>query len=77
MRNWRSGAPVLILDGELPLVSDQTWQVLYLVRYASIAALQEMVSSSAWQTANEDRQRGLDLTWAVPTQRRGPGRRET
>ncbi len=68
MITQRSGAPVLILDGELPLVSDQTWGVMYLVRYPSIAALEEMVASSAWQTANEDRQRGLDLTWAVPTQ---------
>lgn len=68
MISGRSGAPVLVLDGELPLVSDQTWQALYLVRYPSLAALEEMVSSSTWQTANEDRQRGLDLTWAVPTQ---------
>jgi hypothetical protein len=26
-----------------------------------------MVASDTWQQANEDRQRGLDLTWAFPT----------
>jgi len=26
-----------------------------------------MVATEAWQNANKDRQRGLDLTWAFPT----------
>ena len=64
----RGGGPVLMLSGELPLVSDETWEDLILVRYPNLAALQEMVSTQTWQAANEDRERGVDLTWAFPTQ---------
>jgi uncharacterized protein (DUF1330 family) len=67
----RGGGPVLNLEGELPLVSDESWEQLILVRYPAISTLQEMVSTPNWQAANEDRQRGLDLTWAFPTR---PGR---
>ena len=63
----RGGSPALVLDAELPLVSEQTWEDLYLVRYPDVASLQKMVATDTWQQANEDRQRGLDLTWAVPT----------
>ena len=63
----RGGAPVLVLDAQLPIVSDETWEDLYLVRYPSLEALRGMVSTETWQKANEDRQRGLDLTWAFPT----------
>ena len=63
----RGGAPALALDGLLPLVSDEEWEDLYLVRYPTLEALQGMVATEAWQKANEDRQRGLDLTWAFPT----------
>lgn len=63
----RGGARVLKLDAQMPLVSEETWEDLYLVRYPKLEALQEMVATEAWQTANEDRQRGLDLTWAFPT----------
>lgn len=61
------GSPALVLRAQLPLVSDETWEDLYLVRYPSLEALGEMVASEQWQKANEDRQRGLDLTWAFPT----------
>ena len=67
MLQERGGSPVLILDGQLPLVSEETWEDLYLVRYPTLEALQGMVSTEAWQNANKDRQRGLDLTWAFPT----------
>jgi uncharacterized protein (DUF1330 family) len=63
----RGGSRALILDGQLPLVSEETWEDLYLVRYPTLEALQGMVATEAWQKANEDRQRGLDLTWAFPT----------
>ena len=61
------GGPVIMLTAELPLVADETWEDLILVRYPRLTALQEMVSSDAWQAANEDRLRGVDLTWAFPT----------
>ncbi len=61
------GAPVVMLDAEVPLVSDEIWQDLYLVRYPTLDALQQMVASDVWQTANIDRERGVDLTWAFPT----------
>ena len=67
MIQQRGGSPVLVLDAELPLVSEESWEDLYLVRYPDIASLMEMVASDTWQQANEDRQRGLDLTWAFPT----------
>lgn len=63
----RGGNPALILNAQLPLVSEETWEDLYLVRYPSLDALRGMVATEAWQKANEDRQRGLDLTWAFPT----------
>lgn len=63
----RGGGPALILDAQLPLVSEETWEDLYLVRYPDLGSLQEMVATEAWQTANQDRMRGLDLTWAFPT----------
>lgn len=63
----RSGSPALLLDAQLPLVSGETWEDLYLVRYPSLESLRDMVASKTWQKANEDRQRGLDLTWAFPT----------
>lgn len=63
----RGGRPAYLLDAELPLVADQSWEDLYLVRYPNVESLQEMVATQAWQTANADRQRGLDLTWAFPT----------
>ena len=63
----RGGAPVLVLDAQLPLVSDETWEDLYFVRYPELGTLTAMVATEAWQAANEDRVRGLDLTWAFPT----------
>jgi uncharacterized protein (DUF1330 family) len=63
----RGGAPVLKLDAQLPLVSDEIWEDLYFVRYPELGTLQTMVATDAWQSANEDRLRGLDLTWAFPT----------
>lgn len=61
------GSPALVLQAQLPLVSEETWEDLYLVRYPSAESLRDMVTSKEWQKANEDRQRGLDLTWAFPT----------
>jgi len=56
------------LQGELPLVSDETWEILLLVRYPTLEALIDMNSQDSWQKANrEHRQVGLDLTWAFPT----------
>lgn len=63
----RDAAPVLMLEAELPLVAHETWEDLYLVRYPTLESLQSMVATDTWQTANIDRQRGLDLTWAFPT----------
>ena len=63
----RGGAPALMLDAELPLVADETWEDLYLVRYPRLSDLQDMVATEQWQTANVDRQAGVDLTWAFPT----------
>ena len=63
----RGGSPALVLDAELPLVSEETWEDLYLIRYPDVASLQKMIATDTWQQANEDRQRGLDLTWAFPT----------
>ena len=63
----RAGGPAFVLEAQLPLVSEETWEDLYLVRYPSLESLREMVTTKAWQKANEDRQRGLDLTWAFPT----------
>jgi len=63
----RGGSPTLMLDAELPLVSEESWEDLYLVRYPDVESLMEMVATDTWQQANEDRQRGLDLTWAYPT----------
>ena len=67
----RSGSPALMLEAQLPLVSKETWEDLYLVRYPSLDSLREMVATETWQQANADRQRGLDLTWAFPTRPRG------
>lgn len=67
----RSGSPALVLEAQLPLVSEETWEDLYLVRYPSLDSLRNMVTTETWQKANEDRQRGLDLTWAFPTRRLG------
>ena len=67
----RGGRPALVLDAQLPLVSEESWEDLYLVRYPGVESLMEMVGTPTWQDANEDRQRGLDLTWAFPTR---PGR---
>ena len=63
----RGGAPVIVLEAVLPVVSDETWEDFYLVRYPSLEALQGMVATETWQNANVDRQQGLDLTWAFPT----------
>ena len=63
----RGGSPVVILDAEVPLVSEEAWEDLYLVRYPTLDALQQMVATETWQKANVDRERGLDLTWAFPT----------
>ncbi len=63
----RGGAPVIVLDAALPVVSDETWEDFYLVRYPSLEALQGMVATETWRKANVDRQHGLDLTWAFPT----------
>lgn len=63
----RGGRPALILEAQLPLVSDETWQDLYLVRYPNIESLSDMVGTETWRKANEHRHRGLDLTWAFPT----------
>jgi uncharacterized protein (DUF1330 family) len=63
----RGGGPVLMLDAQLPLVSEETWEDLYFVRYPELGTLQAMVATEAWQKANQDRVRGLDLTWAFPT----------
>ena len=61
------GSPALVLEAQLPLVSEETWEDLYLVRYPSLQSVRDMTAGKAWQKANEDRQRGLDLTWAFPT----------
>ena len=63
----RGGGPSLLLEARVPLVSDETWEDLYLVHYPTLESLQSMVATEAWQTANQDRTRGLDLTWAFPT----------
>jgi len=64
----RGAGITFALQGELPLVSDETWEILFLVRYPTLAALIDMNAQDAWQKANrEHRQRGLDLTWAFPT----------
>jgi uncharacterized protein (DUF1330 family) len=63
----RGGAPALMLDAQLPLVSEEAWDDLYFVRYPELATLLAMVATEAWQSANRDRERGLDLTWALPT----------
>ena len=63
----RSGSPALVLEAQLPLVSEETWEDLYLVRYPNLDSLRQMVATETWQKANEDRRRGLDLTWAFPT----------
>ena len=65
------GHPALVLEAQLPLVSEETWEDLYLVRYPSLQSVRDMTASKAWQQANEDRQRGLDLTWAFPTRQLG------
>ena len=49
------------------MVSDEIWEDLYLVRYPKLESLLEMVGTETWARANEDRERGLDLTWAFPT----------
>ncbi len=70
----RGASLTFALQGELPLVSDETWETLLLVYYPTLAALRDMNAQDAWQKANrEHRQRGLDLTWAFPTR---PVRRE-
>ncbi len=63
----RGGAPVVMLEAEVPLVSEEAWEDLYLVRYPTLDALQQMVATESWRRANIDRERGLDLTWAFPT----------
>jgi len=64
----RGASLTFALQGELPLVSDETWETLLLVYYPTLASLIDMNSQAAWQKANrEHRQRGLDLTWAFPT----------
>ena len=62
------GSLPLVLDAELPLVGEETWEEFYLVRYPNLRALKEMVATEAWKTANAHRQRGLDLTWSFGTQ---------
>ena len=63
----RGGGPVLLLEGELPLVSDGFWHDIVLVRYPELESLTSMVASKKWQAANEHRQRGLHETIAFPT----------
>ena len=64
----RGARVTFALQGELPLVSDETWETLLLVYYPTLASLIDMNAQDAWQKANrEHRQRGLDLTWAFPT----------
>ena len=41
----RGGNPALILNAQLPLVSEETWEDLYLVRYPSLDALRGMVAT--------------------------------
>lgn len=67
MLHERGAERELYLDAQLPLVSDNTWEEIYLVRYPTTDVLQEIVATEAWQAANKDRERGLDLTWAFPT----------
>jgi uncharacterized protein (DUF1330 family) len=63
----RRGAPVLLLEGELPLVSDGFWHNAGLVRYPDIETVSSMTASEKWQSANEHRERGLHGTIAFPT----------
>lgn len=63
----RGGGVALLLEGELPLVSDGFWHDILLVRYPAIESLTSMVSSEKWQAANAHRQRGLHETIAFPT----------
>ena len=68
LRRERASRLELALQAEQPLVSDETWENLFLVSYTSLDSLMEMVATDAWQKANrEHRQRGVDLTWAYPT----------
>ena len=64
----RGASVTFALQGELPLISDETWEILLLVYYPTLEALIDMNSQESWQKANrEHRQVGLDLTWAFPT----------
>ena len=63
----RGGGVALLLEGELPLVSDGFWHDILLVRYPAIESLTSKVSSEKWQAANAHRQRGLHETIAFPT----------
>jgi hypothetical protein len=64
----RGARVTFALQGELPLVSDETWETLLLVYYPTLAALIDMNAQDSWQKANrEHRQVGLDLTWAFAT----------
>jgi uncharacterized protein (DUF1330 family) len=67
----RRGGPVMVLHPELPLIGDETWDELILVRYPSLQLLMGMIETDTWKTANVDRERGLDKTVAFPTRPTG------
>lgn len=68
----RGGRPVMALKSLLPVVSEESWEDLYLVYYPNLESLTEMVGTETWEKANVDRERGLDLTWAFPTRPQQP-----
>jgi uncharacterized protein (DUF1330 family) len=63
----RGGSTVLLLRGELPLVSDDFWHEFLLVRYPSLESVMSMMSTDKWQDAAKNRERALHGRGGFPT----------
>ena len=67
------GEVLMYLEADFPLVSDDEWQNLILVRYPSLEALMTMVQGDTWKAADRDhRQKGMAATIAMPTRQYRP-----
>ena len=63
----RGGSTALLLQGELPLVSDDLWHEFVLVRYPNLESVMSMMSTPTWQEAAEYRERALHGRGGFPT----------
>ncbi len=66
--NKLGGEVIYYMQAEQAMVTDDHWDNFVLVRYPSLAALQQMVATDTWQAANRNhRESGLAKTVTFPT----------